>query len=62
MNMHRPARREEPINPEGNDPMNARPRAAIGHVPFPGHRTQAEIRQAQERSMILRGLGRDPKA
>jgi hypothetical protein len=29
------------------------------HMPFPGHRTQQEVRQDAERKQILKSLGRD---
>jgi hypothetical protein len=34
------------------------PRAAVGHMPFAGHRTQREVREEGDRKQILRGLGR----
>jgi hypothetical protein len=29
-------------------PTDYEPRAAVGHMPFPGHRTQAAVRAQQE--------------
>lgn len=33
-----------------------RPRAAIGHMPFRGHRTVAEVREHEARNAIMRSL------
>jgi hypothetical protein len=37
-------------------------RAAKGHMPFPGHRTLAEVREDEERREILRSLGEKRRA
>ena len=36
-------------------------RAAKGHMPFPGHRTQAEVRQDEEAAIALRKLSEAAK-
>jgi hypothetical protein len=34
--------------------MNPGPRPAIGHMPFPGHRTQQQVREDDARRDIMR--------
>jgi hypothetical protein len=36
----------------------ARPRAAVGHMPFAGHRTLRQVREDEAAQAIRRGLGR----
>lgn len=38
--------------------FDARPRPAVGHMPFAGHRTVAEVWEQEARREIPRGLGR----
>jgi hypothetical protein len=46
---------------ERSRPFVGRPVPAHGHMPFKGHRTQAEVREDEERNAIRRSLGRNGK-
>lgn len=37
--------------------MSSQPKPAIGHMPFPGHRTVAEVWEEQERAARYRRAG-----
>jgi hypothetical protein len=42
-------------------PFVGRPVPARGHMPFEGHRTQAEVIEDENRNAIRRSLGRNGK-